>query len=333
MGKLNAERAGCRAMLPGIFLCLTVALSLLAGDTFAGDPSIGSQPQKLVHNWENITYPFPENVPSFIVGYAHQTESSQGFRFDILNIPRTFVFSKTNVITARLYRANGEIVRPTPLGEKLLNMPTSMSTASVRGMEPPLQVMTYFPWVPNTLEECWIEASIGAERYWVEVPYGYYRKPDAALPPQVSSGPPKFVPAMKSLTAHDHVIPWANVQYDLGEIQNGWRLMLTQSNPSGADHAETDVVLYCERGWDQSGPDTSLQIIDSAESIPNKGSSMKTSHDDGNMEIHHIYDTDTRNLPAGTRGWGELTITVGDKTWRAIVPSSIYKPGHGHASQ
>ena len=50
-----------------------------------------------------------------------------------------------------------------------------------------------------------------------------------------------MVPAMKSLTEHDHVLRWQIVHYDLGGIQKGWRLLLIQSNPFDA---ESEVVLY-----------------------------------------------------------------------------------------
>jgi len=138
---------------------------------------------------------------------------------DIMNIVPGFGFFKTNAITARLYRANGEIVEPTADGKKLLNTPAGGRHVSGPNWRPLPQVMTRFPWGTNALEECWIEVSMGPERYWLEIPYGFDRNPADPLPPSIPGGPPKFASAMKSLTEHDHVLRWQNVHYDLGEIQ------------------------------------------------------------------------------------------------------------------
>lgn len=140
-----------------------------------------------------------------------------------MNIVQGFRFFKTNSITARLHRASAEIVKPTAADRNLLNSPVSTSWASrLADGEFAPQVITYFPWGTNALEEAWIEISIAAERYWLEIPYGLDRNPEAPLLHSITGGPARFVPMMKSVPERYNVLRWKNVEYDLGEIQNHW---------------------------------------------------------------------------------------------------------------
>src|ERR1035438_1324950 len=325
-------------MKPKIFFCLTLALFSPFSNLFASEPSTTSQPQKLVHNWEYITFPWAlpdgKSCPSFLVSSGEQYDQvSRGLRLDILNIMQGFEFFKTNVITARLYRADGEIVELTEEGKKLLNAPISGNTTSYLDMKPVPQVMTYFPWGTNALEESWIEISMGLERYWVEVPYGLDRNPADPLPPSFPGGPSKFVPGMKSLNDRDHVMRWQTVHYDLGVIQNGWRLSLIQSN---SVDAESEVVLYREdvkigtaTSWETNSPATALSVLDASGTTI--GSQCTDVHiQDGGMERSNTYDI-ARNGD-DQRCWGQIEISVDDKSYWVVVPSSLYKYAHGHAS-
>jgi len=320
-------------MKPKLILCLAL---VSGGHLFAGEPMTNSLPQKLVHNWEYITFPWVlpdgKSCPSFLVGYGgHFGNDSRGFRLDIMIV--TPGFFKTNAITARLYRANGEIVEPTVEGKKMLNSPIYISVSSSPGWTPDPQVMTWFPWGTNALEECWIEVSMGAERYWVEIPYGFDRNPTEPLPPSIPGGPPKFVPAMKSLTDHDHVMRWQNVHYDLGVIQNGWRLSLIQSN---SVDAVSEVVLYREdvkigtsTSWQTNSPTTTLQVLDGSGTTIG-GHCIDVHIQDGGMERCNTYDIAQNG--DDQRCWGQIEISVDDKSYRVVVPSSLYKNAHGHAA-
>src|SRR5277367_2184253 len=107
-----------QTMKPKLILCLALVLFIPFSNLFASEPSTTSQPQKLVHNWEYITFPWilpdGKNCPSFLVSSGEQYDQvSRGLRLDIMNIVQGFGFFKTNAVTARLYRANGESVEPT----------------------------------------------------------------------------------------------------------------------------------------------------------------------------------------------------------------------------
>lgn len=327
-------------MNPKILLCLALGLFIPFSNSFASESPTNSQPQKLVHKWEYISFPWTlpdgKSCPAFSAGWpggsARSDEISRGLRLDIMNIVPGFGFFKTNAITAHLYRASGEIVEPTVEGKKLLNTPVGGSTFSGPNWRPLPQVMTRFPWGTNALEECWIEVSMGPERYWLEIPYGFDRNPADPLPPSIPGGPPKFASAMKSLTEHDHVLRWQNVHYDLGEIQNGWRLSLIQANPFDA---ESEVMLYKESevgktSWDLFSPRTTVHILDADGTVINGRCINIHLHDD-NMRRTDTFQSGRHG--DDQRSWGQIEISVDNKSYRVIVPSSLYKYIHGHASK
>lgn len=310
-----------------IFICLALGLFISLSNSFAsGLPTTNAPSQKAIHNWEYITFPLAasdgKSVPSFLVGYAEKT---RGLRLDIqTGEPATF---KTNIITAQLHRTRGETV----IAEaNSLNRPIGISNAGSTQWS----VMTFFPWGTNTLEESWMEVSIGKERYWLEIPYGFDRNPYDPLPSSMSGDRPKFAPAMKHLTDHDHVVRWLNVHYDIGEIQNHWRLSLIQSNRFDG---ESEVILYRDDSvvgksmylWDLHTPSTVVRVVDADGGTINGFCMNIRLHDDGmrRSDTFHL----GRNGFDGQRCWGQIEISVDGKNYRIAIPSSLYKYIHGHA--
>src|SRR5215469_10899686 len=198
-------------MKTGLFLCLV----LFFGDKlFAGQP-VNLQLQEPTNYWEYINYTWTGAAPLFLVTSEQEfREMYLGLKLDVMSIPQGFQFFKTNAITARLYRANGEVVEPTSEGKKLLNAPGYTSSMSIPGKEPWPDVMTYFPWGTNALEESWIEVSIGPDRYWLEIPYGFDRDPRDSPGQSTHGGRAAFIPPIKFLLAHDHLRTWGSVHYD-----------------------------------------------------------------------------------------------------------------------
>ena len=313
---------------------LGLMLALMGGGLFAGEMADNRQPQETTNIWKYIQYPFPSNSlsgPAFLIGSGEQYDQvSRGLRLDIMDIVPGFRFFKTNAITARLYRANGEIVEPTAEGKNYLNAPVGVSSGFMSDLgEPAPQVLTYFPWGTNALEEGWIEVVIGPERYWLEIPYGFDRNPADPLPPAMPGGPPKFFPVMKSLTEHDHVVRWENVHYGLGRTLDDCELSLIQSNPFDA---KSDVDLYSDHGArNVYSPHTEVRLQD-AEGTEINGRCVNLHLDD-----NHLRRTDTFDLigrgAGDLRCWGQIEIRVDDKIYRVMVPSSLYKYIHGHARQ
>ncbi len=312
-------------MNPKPILCLALVLST---HLFAVEPKTNSQPRKLTI-WKYINFPSPTNLsnePFFLVSSGERDDQvSRGLRLDIMNIVQGFGFFKTNAIAAQLYRANGDIVEPTAEGMELLNAPIGVSTASYPGMKLVPQVVTYFPWGTNALEDCWVEVSIGSERYWVEIPYGFDRNPADPPPPSIHAGPPKFVAAMKSLTEHDHVVRWENVEFDLSRKEH-LELSLKQANPFDT---ESEVVLYSDvSAWRLDSPKTAVRILDADGTVIN-GACVNL-----HLSDNHWQRTDTFQFGRygdDLRCWGQIEVSVDDISYRVVVPSSLYKYTHGHA--
>lgn len=291
-------------------------------------PLAAAQPSTPVpmHYFDYIAYPmlakdgWAPGDPFFTVGMGEKT---QGLRLDIEGLSSDYF--KTHHLTARLHRASEEVVDPTPEGKQFLNAPMSFQTGSPpAGVDPGCQVLTLFPWGPNTMGESWIEVSTGTERYWVEIPYGFDRNPHDLLPPPMPGGPPKMAPAMKHLTSHDHVVRWLTVRYDLNEIHNGWSLSLTQSN-SGDGQSEAVVdCLYAKprtalRILDLNGGETGVVGLPAASDPRYEGEQPKNV-----FLLGHNQDN--------VRCWGQIELIVGDTSYRVVVPSSLYKYKHGHAA-
>ncbi|HEY1789524.1 MAG TPA: hypothetical protein VGJ73_15305, partial [Verrucomicrobiae bacterium] len=309
------------------------AALLVSDSSHGGELSTNDLTQPPPHRWAYIQYPWDlPNCPTFMIGWpsgGSPDESSRGLRMDIMHIRQGFAFFKTNAISARLYRADGQIVEPTALGKGLLNAPGSISTFSMPGKEPDLQVLTYFPWGPNVLQESWIEITIAPERYWVEVPYGIDRNPADPLAPANTNGPPRFVPEMNSLNEHDHVVRWENVHYVLGHTTDGSELRLYQSNPF---NAKCDVdICFSRQSPNVYSPQTEARLLESDGTVVT-GRCVNIHLDDS-----YPGRTDTFDLfyygGGALRRWVKIEIRVAGEIYTVTMPSSLCQNCHGHAGE
>jgi hypothetical protein len=186
-----------------------------------------------------------------------------------------------------------------------------------------------FPWGENTLEEAWFELRIDDRVYWLEVPYGFVRDPMAPLAPAISAGGPGApAPAMKELGAAHRVVPWTKVEYDLGEIQNGWRLSAAALNGEGARWFTT---LYRETGpWNFKEALTWPRILDQAD-----GTRLDAKHLSSDMPdpFRRVDRFSLEEYPKSGRSWGSLIVTVDDQPVVAIVPSSLFARDHAAAGR
>lgn len=168
---------------------------------------------------------------------------------------------------------------------------------------------------------------VAGRTYWIEVPYGFLRDPLAPLAPADSkSGLPAFAPAMKKMGADDLIVPWTKIEYELGPIQNGWRLSLQQSNPFDA---ECTVTLYREDGsWELDKPKTSVGIVeDGGRKLPASKVAVRLTD-----PFRRVDDFKFARYPGNDiRDWGTLTITVDDIPKSIVIPSSLFKYTHGIA--
>lgn len=200
----------------------------------------------------------------------------------------------------------------------------------------PTRLWTAFftvPWQGAPLDEAFVEADLGTERYWLEVPYGFVAGPRLTARATDPRTTPKRPPAMARLGPHDHWVPFRDVGYDLGVIQNGWRLSARLANPFDA-HAELE--LYRDDGaigqsaflWGLHEPRTSAEILEAngrtLQSLPME----LRLHEDG---MRRSDDFHFDRSGAGTRAVGTFRATVGDHVVLVPIPSSLYAYTHGTA--
>ena len=188
-----------------------------------------------------------------------------------------------------------------------------------------------FPWDRNVMEEAWVELVLLGQTYWIELPYGFTRNPADALPSDATRKEPVFPPTMKTLGAKDHLVPWQHVSYDLGKIQNAWRLSLEVANPFDA---QAEVTLYRDDSkiggsmflWSLDTPRTAMEIKTArGRALPARRMGIRL-HEDG---MRRIDDFSFNRVPEEGRDWGRVVIQVDDKAYECVVPSSLFKYVHG----
>jgi hypothetical protein len=293
-----------------------------------------SAPAADLHAWERISYP-PLPIPDaagenlmVMVGSGSRDEVPR-LRFDVLwsarwgkELPATI--ADASRLAVRLHLVDGTIVLPQEDGHR-------RSWMGAGSMGVTWSLIYSFPWQKNALEEAWIELTLPGQTYWVELPYGFTRKPSDPLIANPKLDRPVFPPTMKTLGEKDRLVPWLSVEYDLGEIQNHWRLSLQLSNPFDA-HAE--AILYRDPGgegksmyrWKMDAPRTAMEFKLSGGRVIDGHASAIRLHEDG---LRRSDNFDFNRFPDEGRDWGTLVIRVDKKAYECTVPSSLYKYTHG----
>ena len=282
---------------------------------------------------EYISYPQLE-IPTakgetctVMVGYGGEKHA---LRFDVLWSGRDSVKTPDAIVKAdrtsvRLHLPDGTIVEPK---DKMDGPPPA--TGGGGGVT--VDRIFNFPWGPNKLDEAWFEFRIDNRTYWIEVPYGFSRDPAAPLAPaEPNAGPPALAPAMKKIAPEDRIVPWTKIDYDLGPIQNGWRLSFAISNPFDT---QCMVTLYSEewlhggKQWKLDKPKTTAQIIEDGGGVVRaKQIGARLAEDN----LRRVDEYSFFRWPTEGRDWGTLTITVDGKPKTAVIPSSLFKYVHGIA--
>lgn len=292
------------------------------------------------HRWQRLDYPpLPmPGVPGKNLLVSVGSQIGQGdvppvLRFDLMwcasrweeKMPE--VIKDPGIIAARLHRADGTIVEPKKEG-------LADHWTGVGGPGVTYSLIYRFPWQTNSLEEAWVELTLPGQAYWIEVPYGFTSDPAAPLVADAGRGQPAFPPTMKALGEKDRLVPWLCVHYDLGEIQNHWRLSLHCAN--GAK-AWADAELYREdfmrRGgqlpvWQRDMPRTTMELrLPDGRVLASHPEAIRIGEDPFRRTDCYTLIRDA--LPEEGREWGRLVIKVDDKEYATVLPSSVFKKAHG----
>jgi hypothetical protein len=231
-------------------------------------------------------------------------------------------------VTARVHVATAAPVTAPPdaisgvIGGGMQRGPRRMWTASFT-----------IPWQGAPLDEAFVEVDIGAAHYWLEVPYGFIAGPSATAHASDPRTTPKRGPAMAKLGPHDAWVPFRDVTYDLGVIQNGWRLSARLANPFDA-HAELElyrddtVIGQSAFLWDVREPRTNVSIAEASGATLEALPMQVRLHEDGMRRSDDFHFN--RSGPC-QRGIGMFRATVGEVTVTVPIPSSLYGYTHGTA--
>ena len=223
-----------------------------------------------IHAWDKIDYPALECDFGSGTALPQLGVAGKGLRFRL-----SFSWAETDLekkgfavpdesrIAVRLHYRDGTIVAA---DESSFDGELSRISSVDRSWAGSFECV--FPWGKNEMEECWLELVFPERAYWLEIPYGFTRDPNSPDLPVAKAGSPKLPKVLETLPENAKIGNWQHVSYDIGVIQNGWRLSLKHSNPFDA-HSE--IVLYRDDIavgksmflWDLQSPRTEIRIRDS----------------------------------------------------------------------
>jgi hypothetical protein len=290
--------------------------------------------------WKRIIYPdvpvpgAPDKKLSFQVSSGGEgggpKEEPEHLRFDLIwtgddTVPPPTVLAHPEEIRVFLHLGDGFLTQATTDKAK-----TWLGVGN--GLYATFSSMFILPWTRNSFDEAWIECRLPSQTYWIEIPYGFTRNPADPWPAtDEHRGYPVLPPVMNNLPEADRIVPWLHVDYELGEIQNQWRLSAKLANPFDA---AAEVVLYHdpdvgEPRWTGETPKTSVEIkrtgardLDSARAGFYLG---------GFLDRYDVFTFGREDSEALGRGIGWITIHVDDTSYSFTIPSSLFKYVHGTA--
>ncbi|MBZ0118705.1 MAG: hypothetical protein K8H88_17020, partial [Sandaracinaceae bacterium] len=290
----------------------------------ATDPAAGAAPAvgPGIHEWGRIHFVSVRHAfgpGTELEAYAEREQD--GLRVSLLSRqaePTPFAQARL-----RMHLPAGPIDPSPPSG-------LGLSGTSGRGTIPIYQHHAHFAWQGNTMDEAFVEVDLGARgRFWLELPYGFTRDPSLPLPddPRTTARLPA------AIGARDRIVPFRHVRYELGEIENGWRLSANVSNPFDA-HVELE--LYREPGgegssvyrWALDEPRTSATIVAHGGAEIRSLRILARLHEDGLRRSDHFHFF---RRPAGGRAWGTLRAVIDGRAHEIRIPSSLYLYTHGTA--
>jgi hypothetical protein len=301
--------------------------------------AVGAQSPAPSSIWQRVHYPpipmagITNGVLMFSVSSGGHTnlpqEEPSHLRFDLLwsariGVPLPALIADAPAVVVRLHTADGKVVTV----QRGMGW---VGAGSAGGGT--WSLIHAFPWSRNALDEAWFEVRVPGQTWWVELPYGFARNPQDPEVPDRDRNEPRFPPGMVPLGANDILVPWLNVEYELGSIPDGGFLSVKLSNPFDAS---ASVRLH--RGYTMEvGPDRNRQNLDSPRITARieVASGNVTGHELARRlsdDRHTRTDDFTFDRTAGRltgRAYGTVTFTIGGSRFGVRVPSSLLIYTHG----
>ena len=294
----------------------------------AADTEAGS-----VSQWSSISYPvmspwrkwitLPKLVPTIRVENKGKDGMEVALRYFL---PSELEQKKTGkvapeTVTASLYRNEGMAV---PLKG-------TFSSEIYVGSGPDLQYRELdtihaftIPWGLNAFDDAWVRLDLKDRTFWVELPYGFTRKPDdPPAPADTKRAAPTTTPFKKGdFTPEDIVIPWEYVSYRLEKFREGgctvhmantfYAMTELRLFSGNVREPECSVKAVLLPGYERTGRCISL-ILDKSDPVG------------WQMFRFPMCPDDSRRLC-------QVEVTVAGVKRKLSVPSSLLYSRHGHAS-
>jgi hypothetical protein len=299
----------------------------------------GAQAPAPTSIWQRIRYP-PVTIPettnehlTFLVSSGgHKTgprEEPSHLRLDVMwsgrdGASRPKAIAGAGAVVVRLHTGEGKVLTPSPSPD--------WPGVSMGGWTT-WSLVSIFPWSRNALDEAWFEVRAGAQRWWIELPYGFARNPDDPEVADHDRDVPRFPAAMRPLGASDILVPWLTVEYEIGRTRNSARLSVKLSNPFDA---RASVVLYREPPM-KVGPDTSRQNMDTPRvavsleagrrTLTGRQLARRLSDDRHTRTDDFTFDRAVGLLTG--RAFGTVNVTIDGRSYGVRVPSSLFGYIHG----
>ncbi|MFK5924325.1 MAG: hypothetical protein QM496_19290 [Verrucomicrobiota bacterium] len=190
-----------------------------------------------------------------------------------------------------------------------------------------------FPWGENEMQEAWLEIVFPERSYWLEIPYGFMRDPKELELPVSDAGPARLPKALVKAPAKVKLVNWERIHYDIGEIENGWKLSLRHNN---SFDAHSELILSREDSevgkssflWDLHSPRTEILIKQNDGFVLRSRAMSLRLHDDG-FHRSDKFDFNRNPRDARLRDWGIMIIKIDGKEHIQIMPSSFFRKAHG----
>lgn len=314
-------------MLHKIALMTVVAFSLM--ESPASSQELATNSKK--HIWSNVAYPPVDGqwgLDHKFFPTVHVNANRTGWEFELLTKgPKEQSNSTFDVpIPAEckifLHSADGRIRRS--IGDLVVvkdwNQESSEWTA---------KATCSFPWTRNDFDEAWIEFRTPKKVYYFELPYGFTRDPRSELCLPSPRGYPELVDSIRPIERGAQVIRWHHVEYDFGELEPGWQVLLWVSNPF--DMRCTVLIRPLTDVRELPGHLKKIRVkLHQPERWDNVARQLlgRLYPKSPNLSRNSIESNFPRN-PNDDRRWGEFELAVGDRKFTTVIPSSLFHYVHG----
>lgn len=188
-----------------------------------------------------------------------------------------------------------------------------------------------FPWTRNEFDEAWIEFRLLENVYYFEMPYGFTRDPTHEICLANDNDTLRIPDSILPFVRGAKVSWWHHAEYDLGEVEPGWQILLWVSNPF---NTRCDVVIRPLQGNEEVPAHLKkikVKLIQKGERPLVAQQLLGIRHPESpNFSIGSIESNFSTN-PADHRCWGHYELAIGEKVVTVMVPSSLFHYRHGVA--